>query len=262
MIIATFNVNSVRKRLPHVLAWLSAHQPDVLCLQETKVSDAAFPVAAIRDLGYHVETNGLAGYAGVATLSRQKPDSVIRGLEKKSAYEDPRLLLTVFAGLPVINTYVPQGTDIATARFTFKLEWFKRLRGFLDRHLDPAKPALWIGDMNVAPEPIDVYHPDRRLTDPCFDPRARKAYKETLAWGFVDVFREKYPDRVQYTYWDYWRGMLEHNYGWRLDHILATQGLAARCKRIEVDMAPRKAKEPSDHTVIWAEFSVPAAKRK
>src|ERR1700733_7606155 len=115
-------------------------------------------------------------------------------------------------------------------------------------------PAIWVGDLNVAPEPIDVYHPDRRVNDPDFHIDARNAYKATVAWGFIDVYRKLHPDVVQYTYWDYYRNPVERNFGWRIDHILATKPLAKKCTRAEVDMPPRKVKGSSDHTIVWAEF--------
>jgi exodeoxyribonuclease-3 len=260
--IATFNVNSIRKRLPIVLEWLKTNEPDVLCMQETKVSNEDFPTAPFRDAGYHVAFLGSKGYAGVATVTREKPDDVVYGLDKGTDEEDARVIRTVVRGLPIVNTYVPQGTKIGTDRFAFKLAWFKRIRAYFDKHFTPKDPVLWLGDLNVAPEPIDVYHPEKRLTDPCFHPDARKAYKEAVAWGFVDCYREKFPDKVQYTYWDYWRGMFERNFGWRLDHLLATKPLAKVCRRIEVDLTPRKKKDPSDHTVVWAEFDVPASRSK
>ena len=115
-------------------------------------------------------------------------------------------------------------------------------------------PAIWVGDLNVAPEPIDVYHPDKRVNDPDFHIDARAAYKEAVAWGFVDVFRKLHPDVVQYTYWDFFRNAFERNFGWRIDHILATDVMAARCQTAEVDMAPRNVAAASDHTIVWAEF--------
>lgn len=256
MKIATYNVNSIRKRLPLVLNWLQAHQPDVMCLQETKVQDKDFPAEALRDAGYHVAFRGAKGYNGVATLSRNEPESVLHGIEEGADSEDDRVLLTVIGGISIVNTYVPQGHSIKSDKYAFKLEWFKRIRRFFDTRLDPAKPAIWLGDLNVAPEPIDVYHPDRRVNDVDFHIDARTAYKEAVSWGFVDVFRRLHPDRVQYTYWDYFRNAFENNWGWRIDHILATEPLAARCLEADVDVEPRKAAGASDHTVAWAAFDV------
>ena len=259
MKIATYNVNSIRKRLPIVCDWLSEHQPDVLCLQETKVQDSEFPATAFQDLGYHASYRGMKGFNGVATLTRNPPDDVSHGFEEGPDNEDVRILKTVVNGIPIVNTYVPQGSSVTSEKFAFKLQWLGRLRRYFETNLDPAKPAIWLGDLNVAPEPIDVYHPDRRHNDPDFHIDARTAFKEAVAWGFIDVFREQHPGRVQYTYWDYFRRAFENNWGWRIDHIMATPILAKTCKRIEVDLAPRQAKDSSDHTVIWADFDVSSA---
>jgi exodeoxyribonuclease-3 len=254
MKIATWNINSVRRRLPLVTAWLAAHQPDVLCLQETKVQDSEFPADAFRDAGYHATFRGMKGYNGVATLTREQPESVIHGLTEGPDSEDVRILQTVIRGIPIVNTYVPQGYKVGTDKYVFKLEWLHRVRRYFSERLDPAKPAIWLGDLNVAPNPIDVYHPDRRVNDPDFHIDARQAFQHVVEWGFVDCFRKHFPDRVQYTYWDYFRNAFGHNWGWRIDHIMATAPLAERCRTCDVDMEPRRAPEASDHTPLWAEF--------
>ena len=254
MRIATWNINSIRRRLTLVLDWLAANQPDVLCLQETKVQDSDFPADAFRDAGYHAHYRGMKGYNGVATLSRREPESVLHGLREGPDSEDVRIVQTVIAGIAIVNTYVPQGHKVGTDKYVFKLEWFHRLHRYFNERLDPAKPAIWLGDLNVAPEPIDVYHPHHRVNDPDFHIDAREAYRFAASWGFHDTFRKLYPDRVQYTYWDYFRGAFRNNWGWRIDHIMATAPLAARCRAVEVDMDTRRAEGASDHAVVWAEF--------
>lgn len=260
MKIATYNVNSIRRRLPLVLGWLAQHSPDVMCLQETKVQDSEFPVADFEAAGYHASFRGMKAYNGVATLSRLVPEQVIHGLHRNPDNEDVRILQTVIDGIPIINTYVPQGYLITSEKYAFKLAWFGRLRDYFNEHLDPRKPALWVGDLNVAPEEIDVYHPERRVNDVDFHIDARNEYKQTLAWGFVDVFRKLHPDRIQYTYWDYFRNAFQNNWGWRIDHILATASLASRCRVAEVDLEPRRGAGASDHTVVWAEFELAGKK--
>jgi exodeoxyribonuclease III len=252
--IATYNVNSVRRRLPIVLAWLAEHKPDVLCLQETKVQDADFPVRALEDAGYHVAIRGQKAYNGVATLTRKPPDEVIMGLGGGSYDEDCRIIQVVVDGIRILNTYAPQGYLITSEKYVYKLEWFARIRAYFDSQLKPADNLIWLGDLNVAPEPIDVYHPDRRVNDVDFHIDARNAYKLSVAWGFIDVFRKLHPERVQYTYWDFFRDAFKHNYGWRIDHILATAALAKRCTAAEVDLVPRQVEGASDHTVMWADF--------
>jgi exodeoxyribonuclease III len=254
MKIATYNVNSIRQRLPLVLDWIGAHKPDVMCLQETKVQDQDFPTEAIRKAGYHVAYRGMKAYNGVATLTLAEPEKIVHGLHEGPDNEDFRIIQTVVDGIPIINSYVPQGYAVHSEKFTLKLVWFRRLRRYFESTLSPQQPALWLGDLNVAPEPIDVYHPDNRVNDPDFHIDARNAYKEVVAWGFVDVFRKLHPDVVQYTYWDYYRNALQRNFGWRIDHILATSPLAERCRTAAVDMAIRKIAGASDHTIVWAEF--------
>lgn len=254
MKVATWNVNSIRKRLPLLLDWLARHQPDAMCLQETKVDDVDFPVDALRSAGYHLSYRGRKAYNGIATLTRVPPESVLYGLHEGPDNEDDRILLTVVEGIPIVNTYVPQGYRLGSDKYAFKLQWFKRIRRYFEERLDPGKPAIWLGDLNVAPEPIDVYHPDRRVNDVDFHIDTRNAYKDALAWGFTDVFRLLHPDRVQYTYWDYFRNAFQNNWGWRIDHILATACMAGRCRKADVDLTPRQAPGASDHTVFWAEF--------
>ncbi|MBV9080376.1 MAG: exodeoxyribonuclease III [Elusimicrobia bacterium] len=256
MKIATFNVNSIRKRMPIVLDWLKANRPDVLCLQETKVEDKDFPAQPILDLGYHVTFRGMKAYNGVATISVDKPEKVVHGFCEGPDSEDFRILQTVHRGVLVINTYVPQGYMLNSPKFQYKLGWYRRLAAYFDSYLTPQTKAVWLGDVNVAPEPIDVANPEKNVNDVCFHVDARNAYKETVKGRFVDVFRQLYPDRVQYTFWDFFRNSFERNKGWRIDHILATPALAKTCKEVDVDLTPRKAETPSDHTVVWADFAV------
>lgn len=255
MKVATFNVNSLRRRLPLVLDWLARHKPDVMCLQETKVQDSEFPASAIEQAGYYAAFRGTKSYNGVATLTLEKPQQLVYGLRDEPDAEDVRILQTVVRGIPIINTYVPQGQSITSDKYVAKLLWFKHLKRYFETRLDPAQPALWAGDMNVAPEPIDVYHAERRTNDVDFHIDARNAFKEACAWGFIDLFRMHHPQRVQYTYWDYYRRAFDNNWGWRIDHILATAPLARRCRGIDVDLEPRKMAGASDHTVVWAEFN-------
>jgi exodeoxyribonuclease-3 len=256
MKIATWNINSVRRRTPLVLEWLAAHRPDALCLQETKTPDSDFPADAFREAGYHSTYRGMKGYNGIATLTRAAPESVRYGLREGPDSEDVRILQVVTCGVAVVNTYVPQGYKIDSDKYVFKLEWFARVKRYFHECLDPGQRALWVGDMNVAPEPIDVYHPDRRVNDVDFHIDARNAYKDAVGWGWSDMFRKLHPERVQYTYWDYFRNAFEHNWGWRIDHILATAPMAGACRACDVDLEPRKGASASDHTVVWAEFDL------
>lgn len=257
MKVATFNVNSLRKRVGIVLEWLERHRPDVLCLQETKVQDSEFPLLALAPSGYEVTYRGMKSYNGVAVLSRKKPQHVCFGFDDGEEADEARLMRVVIDGLPIINTYVPQGYEITSPKYAYKLGWYGRLRRYFEKHLSPTAPALWCGDMNVAPRAMDVHSPEKHLKHVCYHEDARNAYERVLAWGWQDVFTRLYPERQQYTFWDYRApSSLESNKGWRIDHMLATAPLAERCVRVEVDVEPRRAKDPSDHTFLWAEFSV------
>lgn len=254
MKIATYNVNSIRKRMPIVVEWIEKNKPDVMCLQETKVVDALFPLEPLQKLGYHVTYRGMKSYNGVATLSLEKPTKVIYGLQEGPDAEDFRIIQTTIRGIPIFNTYIPQGNLIESPKYHYKLNWFTRLRTVFEERLNPKKPAIWLGDLNVAPGPLDVHSPERHKKHVCYHEQAQKAYKYTVKWGFVDVFRALHPDTVQYTFWDFFSNSFANNRGWRIDHILATAPLVKRCTKVEVDLVPRSSPTPSDHTVVWAEF--------
>ena len=258
MKIATYNVNSIRKRLPIVLDWLIQEKPDVLCLQETKVQDADFPLKAFAKTGYHIAFRGMKSYNGIAILSRTPPEKISSGFGDDEEHKDDpmRLMRVAIEGVSILNTYVPQGFSLDSPKYQYKLGWYRRLTQYFQRHFSQNEPTIWCGDMNVAPEAIDVHHPEKHLKHVCFHEDVRKAYDETVAWGFVDVFRAHYPKQQQFTFWDYRQPpALEANRGWRIDHILATPTLAKTCTKVAVDLEPRRAESPSDHTILWAEFS-------
>lgn len=256
MKVATFNCNSVRKRLPIILEWLEKEKPDVLALQETKVQDEDFPKEAFIDAGYFVTFRGMKSYNGVATLTREEPSEVIYGFSPGADSEDFRIIQTVVHGVRIINTYVPQGYRVDSDKYQYKLKWFARLRKYFDKHLKGKEPIIWLGDLNCAPEEIDVANPEKNVNDPCFHIDAREEYKKTVKGRFVDVYRMKYPKKIQYTFWDFFRNAYERNRGWRIDHILATPALAKRCTKVVVDVGPREKPGPSDHTVVWAKFKL------
>jgi exodeoxyribonuclease-3 len=256
MKIATYNVNSIRIRLDTLIAWLDLHKPDVLCIQETKCQDELFPALVLTSTGYHLHFRGMKGYNGVAVLTRVKPDGVFFGFDDLLPdIDDARLMRVVVYGISIINTYVPNGYKVGSPQHAYKLKWYARLKEYFERHLTPEQPAVWCGDMNVAPEPIDVHSPEKHLRHVCFHESVRQAYKDTVSWGFIDVFRYLYPGKQLFTFWDYLRpSSLEKNKGWRIDHILATKPLAEKCTAVDVDIEPRRALRASDHTFLWAEF--------
>lgn len=257
MIIATWNVNSIRSRMPRVADFLQKQHPDVLCMQETKVADDAFPAEDFGALGYEVIFAGEKSYNGVAIASRLPIKELQRGFDDGEPSDAARLLVAEVEGIPIINTYVPQGKSADDEAFQYKLQWLERLRDFFDRNWTPRKRILWAGDMNVAPEERDVHDPKRLINHPDFHPEARAAFARTVQWGFVDVFRQHNDEDGQYTFYDYRdRDSIKKGHGWRVDHILATRPLAKLCTRSWIDMAPRLAEKPSDHTPLLAEFDL------
>jgi len=255
--IATYNVNSIRSRLHIVLPWLREHRPDVFCMQETKVEDDLFPAAAFAAEGYQVIFRGAKQYNGVAIASRETPETVRYGLEDGGPADGDRLIAAVFSGITVVNTYLPQGREKETPHFAYKLEWFRRLRNFLDRSSSPATPLIWCGDLNVAPEGIDVHDPKSLLGHVCFTPEVWEAFAAVRSWGLEDLFRRRHPGEPgRYTFFDYRvPSAVKRGLGWRIDHILATPPLAARCLSCEIDLGPRLAEKPSDHTILTADFT-------
>ena len=257
MIVASYNVNSIRSRLGLVLEWLKANQPDVLCVQETKVIDAEFPAEPIRAAGYHVVYRGEKSYNGVALISKAEPKDVRFGLDDGGPADEARVVAAKVGPLHVVNTYVPQGREITHAMYQYKLQWFERLRAYFDRHYTPRKLLLWTGDLNIAPESMDIHNADRQADHVCYHIDARRAFATTVAWGFTDVFRKYHPEPGQYTFFDYRQiGALKKNQGWRIDHLMATRPLAEKSVRAWIDLQPRQAEKPSDHTVVAAEFDV------
>ena len=181
----------------------------------------------------------MKSYNGVAILSRKKPEAVFFGFDDGGDPEDSRLLRVLIDGIPIVNTYVPQGFEIDSPKYAYKLAWYERLRNYFNAHLSPHAPAIWCGDMNVAPRPMDVHSPEKHLNHVCYHEAARNAYDKTVAWGFQDVFVKLYPTRQQYTFWDYRApSSLGANKGWRIDHMMATAPLAEKCMKADVDVEP------------------------
>jgi len=256
--VATYNTNSVRARLELVLEWLQRYEPDILCLQETKVQDQDFPLESFRSAGYHVAFRGQKAHAGVAIVSRQEPQQVAFGLDDGGPPDEARLIRAVIRDIPLVNTYVPQGRSIDSEHYAYKLQWLARLADLFERHYSQAAPFLWAGDFNVAPDPLDVHDPEGLKEHVAFHEQVRRALDEVRAWGFTDLFRLHHPDELgQYTYWDYRaRQPVERGIGWRVDHIWATEPLARLCTGAWIDVQARLSERPSDHTFLVAEFDL------
>jgi exodeoxyribonuclease-3 len=256
--IASFNANSIRNRLEVILNWMAANEADAVCVQETKVQDHEFPIDPIREAGYHCAFWGQKTFNGVAIVAREPLEDVETGLGIGARDEEARIIRARIRGVNVVNTYVPQGTDVTGPRFQFKLDWIRGMRGYLSARFSPSDPVVWVGDLNVAREPIDVYDPDGLLGGLCYHPDEHAALDHAMEWGLVDVFRKHHPGEPNlYSFWDYRvPNALKRRMGWRLDHILATKPLADVCTDCWIDTKPRQLDKPSDHTFIAADFDV------
>jgi exodeoxyribonuclease-3 len=256
MKVATFNVNSIRARLPIVVEWLQKARPDVLAVQETKVQDPDFPGGAFDEIGYQSVFRGQKSYNGVALFSLHAIRDVEFGLSDEPK-DEPRLVKASVNGLTIVNTYVPQGYLPDSDKYRYKLEWFARLETYFRTRFEPTDPVLWMGDLNVAPQPIDVHDPESLLGHVCFNPQVCQSLETVMAWGFTDLFRLHCPDPGQYSFWDYRASnAFKRNLGWRLDHIMGTRPLVKKCLRCTIDKTPRAAARPSDHTPVIAEFAL------
>lgn len=258
MRIATFNANSIRARLPIILAWLSENQPDVLCVQETKVQDSDFPVQDFQNIGYTPLFRGEKSYNGVSIISRNKPDDAGAGFDSKPG-DETRLVYARFGKINVVNTYVPQGREINHEMFTYKIEWFARLKKFFDKHYSPDDKVVWLGDLNVARDYIDIHNSEKQENHVCFHKSAREAFEKTAAWGFVDVFRKFHPEKGHYTFFDYRTvNAVKRKMGWRIDMIMCSQPMADSCTDCFIDLQPRLKERPSDHSFLVADFDTPS----
>lgn len=254
MKITTWNVNGLRARLTHVLDFLRQHRPDVLCLQETKVPDELFPRAMLEDEGYDVAWSGQKGYNGVAILAAQALADVHKGLPDDEPDAERRVLAATVGGVAVLDLYVPNGQDVGTDKYRFKLDWFRRLRMFLDRTYAADQPLVVVGDFNVALEDRDVHDPawwhERIL---CSTPE-RQAMRNVLAFGLDDVLRRHHGQGGIYTWWHYRAGAAFVDDGLRIDYVLTTAPLTARCTDVIVHKDERRRQSPSDHVPVTAVF--------
>lgn len=254
MKIATWNVNSVRVRLPRLLTWLDRRQPDIVCLQEIKVVNDDFPTKELEALGYRCLLNGQRTYNGVAILSRSEAKDPVRSLPGDGPDAERRLLAASIEGIRIINVYVPNGSAVGSEKYAYKLEWYRRLRNFLDASFDANNGVLLCGDFNVAPEDRDVWDPEQWRGQILFSEPEKEALKKVVDWGLRDTLRMHHQEGGLYTWWDYRAGAFHRGWGLRIDHILVTQPLAKRCAGVEIDRDERKGEKPSDHAPVIATF--------
>ena len=255
--VASWNVNSIRVRRERLLLWLEAQRPDVLCLQELKATEAQFPFEAVRAAGYDGPVLGQKAYNGVAILARPGValEDVRAGLDDDADDPSARLLSARAGDTRIITVYVPNGQVVGSDKYAYKLEWFRRLRVYLERHHRTSEPMILCGDFNVAPEPRDVERPKEWERSVLFHADVRAALREVMAWGLTDTFRLHHEEGGFYTWWDYRMLSFPKNDGLRLDLILATTPLARRCTETSIDRNERKGKLASDHVPVLATFA-------
>ena len=254
--VATWNINSIRARLDRLVAWLERCAPDVVCLQETKVEEEKFPALELEGVGYRAAIYGQKSYNGVAILSRSDPIDVERGLGDGTEDGEARLVAATVSGVRIVSAYVPLGTAVGTERWMYKLEWFTRLRNYLDARHAPTERVLVCGDLNVAPEDRDVARPDEWAASVLCHETAREAFRRLTQWGLVDTMRIHDDGPGPFSWWDYRMLAFPKGNGLRLDHILATQPMAERLRAAYVDRDERKGKKPSDHAPVLAVFDI------
>ena len=254
MKIATWNVNSIKARLPNALAWLSSFSPDVVLLQELKCVDEKFPRMEIEELGYNVETHGQKTYNGVAILSKRPIEVERRGLPGNEGDEQARYIEAFTGGIRVASIYLPNGNPTNTDKFPYKLGWMEKLIHHARELLALEEPVVLAGDYNVCPTDADVYDPAGWTDDALCRPESRAHFRTLMYLGFTDAFRVLNPEPHRYSFWDYQGGAWQRDNGLRIDHLMLSPHAADRLKASGIDRDPRGKEKASDHTPVWCEL--------
>lgn len=251
MKIATWNVNSLKVRLPHVLQWLTDNPIDVLCLQETKLTDDKFPVAEFEKMGYHAAFTGQKTYNGVGILSRSPMNEIVKS---NPCFEDEqqRIIAATIKGLRIICAYIPNGQSIDSDKYQYKLKWLNALHDWLAQECDTYDNIALLGDYNIAPEDRDVHDPVAWKGQILVSEQERATFQRLINLGFKDAFRLHEQPEKSFSWWDYRQMAFRRNMGMRIDHILLSNPLAMQCTACVIDKAPRKWEQPSDHTPVVA----------
>ena len=267
MRIATWNVNSVRTRLEQVLAWLETVEPDLLCLQETKVDDPLFPIAAFEAAGWNVQIHGQKSYNGVALLSREPVEDVRFGFlgelpndaDADQLGQQKRVISALVEGVRVVNLYVPNGSSLDSDKYPYKLTWLACLARYLNAQSERGEPLCVVGDFNIAPENRDMHDPERLTGGVMATAAEREALKTALAGRLADVFRVFEPDAGHWSWWDYRTGAWDRDRGWRIDHIYLCEELMALARSCTIHKNVRGNSQPSDHAPVSVEIDWPPA---
>jgi exodeoxyribonuclease-3 len=260
MRVATWNVNSIRQRLDHLTAWLAERSPDIVCLQETKCIDEAFPREPLEALGYNVAVHGQKTFNGVAILSKHKIDEVTPGLPGDDADDHARFMEATISTregvLRVASIYLPNGNPTGTEKYTYKLNWMDRLFKYAHERLQLEEPFILAGDYNVIPTPDDVYNPTAWQKDALFLPQTREKFRTLANLGLTDAIRSVTRDRGIYTFWDYQAGAWQKNWGLRIDHLLLSPQAADRLTAAGIDTHVRAWEKPSDHVPVHVDLAI------
>lgn len=255
MILASWNVNSISIRLPQLLEWLKENKPNVVCLQETKTVDEKFPEESLKEAGYYSAFYGQKSYNGVAILSDTPIDNVEKNFFGTPTPDEARFLKGHVNSVTVLNAYVPNGSYVGSKKYSYKLQWLDSLRKYLDESVAREEKVILCGDFNIAPEDIDIYNPAKHVGEIMCSDAERTALEAIRDWGFSDSFRMHVKETGHYTWWDYRLLGFKRKMGFRIDHIWISQALAKGCQRAWIDVEPRRAERPSDHTPILVEVN-------
>lgn len=256
--IATWNVNSINARLPNVVDWLKAAAPDVILMQELKMTEDKFPAAAFEDLGYAAAVHGQKSWNGVAILSKHKIESVTKGLPGDEADEQARYIEATIGGFRIASIYLPNGNPVESEKYPYKLKWMDRLRRHAQTLLTTEQPLVLGGDYNIIPEDRDCHDPKLWAEDALFRLESRRKFRALLNLGLTDAFRVNNDKAEQYTFWDYQAGCWPRNAGIRIDHFLLSPQAADLLEGCTIDSAPRGLEKASDHTPVLLKLRKPA----
>lgn len=251
--LASWNVNSLKVRLEQVLDWLDSSQTDVLALQETKLVDENFPEEVFREKGYHLVYSGQKTYNGVAVISKQPITDVVTDIP---GLDDPqrRILAVTVAGIRLVNLYVPNGSELNSDKYPYKLNWLQKVTEYLEQQIILYPKMAVVGDFNIAPEDRDVHDPAEWDGAVLVSPPERAAFASLLALGLHDSYRNFEQKEKAFSWWDYRAAGFRRNRGLRIDHVLLSDSLNVLCKRSDIDIEPRKKERPSDHAPVWVEL--------
>ena len=250
MLIATWNVNSLKARLPRVQGWIEENQPDVLCIQETKMTEAAFPALTFQEMGYETAHLGQGQWNGVAILSKVGLTDVVANFATGEPDAEARIISATCNGVKVVCVYVPNGRELDHDHYQYKLRWMKQLRDHVNTIAKPTEDVVVTGDFNIAPTDIDVWDPAAFVGATHTSEPERKVLSYLCAWGLTDIFREQHPEPKLFSWWDYRDGSFHKGHGMRIDYLLVTKSLAAKTTETAIDRNARKGEKPSDHAPV------------